>query len=171
MCEKTPKHVYRIDEIKRRFPNARVVAMVRDGRDVACSIKKRTGSLDGGIQRWRQDNTELLKHENDDHVHRVRYEDLIQDKEGTMAGVLAFLGQQYTDEVFGFYKKNYNWFGVQPAKETDGVGEQSHVMRRSWQMSQPIHDRRGIWRESLSEQEAKRFEAQCADLMRHFGYL
>jgi len=171
VCEKTPKHVYRIDEIKRRFPNARFVAMVRDGRDVACSIKKRTGSLDGGIQRWRQDNTELLKHENDDHVHRVRYEDLIQDKEGTMAGVLAFLGQQYTDEVFGFYKKNYNWFGVQPAKETDGVGEQSHVMRRSWQMSQPIHDRRGIWRESLSEQEAKRFEAQCADLMRHFGYL
>ncbi|WP_370184307.1 sulfotransferase [Alloalcanivorax sp.] len=171
VCERTPKHVYRIDEIKRRFPNARVVAMVRDGRDVACSIKKRTGSLDGGIQRWRQDNTELLKHENDDHVHRVRYEDLIQDKEGTMAGVLAFLGQQYTDEVFGFYKKNYNWFGVQPAKETDGVGEQSHVMRRSWQMSQPIHDRRGIWRESLSEQEAKRFEAQCADLMRHFGYL
>ena len=170
VCEKTPRHVYRIDEIKRRFPNARFVAMVRDGRDVACSIKKRSGSLEGGIKRWREDNTELLKHENDDHVHRVRYEDLIEDKEGTMAGVLAFLGQEYTDEVFGFYKKNYNWFGVEPAKEADGVGEQSHVMRRSWQMSQPIHDRRGIWRESLSEQEAKRLEEQCADLMRHFGY-
>ncbi len=171
ICEKTPKHLYRIDAIKRRFPNARFVAMVRDGRDVTCSIKKRTGVFDDGVKRWLQDNTWLLKHEQDSTLYQVRYEDLIEDKEGTMARVLAFLGETYTEEVFDFYKKDYNWFGVEPTQETDGVGEQSHMMRRSWQMRQPIHDRRGIWKEALSEQELESFDQSCGDLMRRFGYL
>ena len=54
--EKTPRHIYRVGEILRYFPEGKVVLMLRDGRDVACSIRDRYGSLEAGVSRWMEDN-------------------------------------------------------------------------------------------------------------------
>ncbi|WP_228462136.1 sulfotransferase [Alloalcanivorax profundimaris] len=170
LCEKTPRHLYRIDEIARRFPQARFVAMIRDGRDVAWSLKKRSGSFQDGVHRWRDDNRALLAQQQRDNLHLVRYEDLIEDPEATLRSVLEFLGEPYDPAVLEFHKKDYQWFGVRDARDTDGLGEHNHLLRRSWQMSQPLHDRRGQWRGHLDDQELAYLHDQCGDLMAHFGY-
>jgi hypothetical protein len=41
--EATPTHVLYMEEIKRAFPNARIVHVIRDGRDSALSIHKHNG--------------------------------------------------------------------------------------------------------------------------------
>src|SRR4051794_8815311 len=42
-AEKTPGNVVRFDFVRRHFPNARFVHIIRDGRDVVCSFRE---------QRW-----------------------------------------------------------------------------------------------------------------------
>ncbi|MBM7332279.1 MAG: sulfotransferase [Alcanivorax sp.] len=170
VCEKTPRHLYRIDEILERFPRARFVALVRDGRDVAWSLKKRTGSFEEGVRRWRDDNQELIAQQGRGSLHLVRYEDLIEDPESTMGAVLAFLGEPYDPAVLEFHKKDYQWFDVRDAHETDGQGEDNHMIRRAWQMNQPLHDRRGLWKGNLSDEELSHLREECGDLMEHFGY-
>jgi hypothetical protein len=54
--EKTLKHILHIGRILKWCPDAKIVLLMRDGRDVAYSIKKRTGSLEEGIRRWQEDN-------------------------------------------------------------------------------------------------------------------
>jgi len=51
--EKTPAHIHRMGKILRICPDAKIICMLRDGRDVACSFKAR-GSFSEGIRRWTQ---------------------------------------------------------------------------------------------------------------------
>ena len=157
--------------MKKVFPNAKFVAMSRASKDVVSSLKNRSGSFDGGVQRWISDNKALLENINKDFVYLVRYEDLVTQKEDTMKKVFSFLELGYSNEIFSFYKKGYEWFGVKGAKETDGKGEEKHLQRRSWQMTQPIHDRRGIWRKSLTDKEANIVDIKTQRIMSELGYL
>ncbi len=99
LCERTPRHVHRIDEIARRFPRARFIAMVRDGRDVIGSLKESTGCFEDALRRWRDDNRALVAQRKRGTLYLVRYEDLIADPETTLHGVLDFLGEPYDPAV------------------------------------------------------------------------
>lgn len=173
VCEKTPRHVHKIKEMKERFPNARFVAMVRAGKDNVASLKKRMistlgsekSSLKYGVERWINDNETLLSLLDKDFLHVVKYEDLVTKKEFVMKEVLSFLDLEYTDDVFDFYKKGYQWFGVKDAKETTGEEGYRHLQLRAWQMTQPIKDNRGAWQKILSEKEARLVEERTKPLM------
>ena len=59
--EKTPDHVYRIQDAFDSFTDAHVVVMVRDGRDVVASLLKRgTYSVRGACSRWSSSLTASL---------------------------------------------------------------------------------------------------------------
>ncbi|WP_162619613.1 sulfotransferase [Salinicola peritrichatus] len=170
VCEKTPRHVYKIREIKEKFPNAKIIAMIRDSKDVVSSLKKRSGNFEHSVQRWISDNKALLEFKNESWIKLVKYEDLVTKKESAVHEILTFLGLPYTDEVFDFHKKDYKWFGVEDAKETDGRGEHNHISLRSWQMTQPIHDNRGVWKKGLSKKEAAIVDAKCKNLEKNLEF-
>ena len=54
--EKTPRHILYIGKILDWLPSAKIILILRDGRDVAYSFQKRKGSLKYGIGRWCEDN-------------------------------------------------------------------------------------------------------------------
>ncbi|MFN2297657.1 MAG: sulfotransferase family protein, partial [Anaerolineales bacterium] len=54
--EKTPKHIYHVENILGWCPDAQILVVIRDGRDVAYSFRSRTGDLQEGIQLWVDDN-------------------------------------------------------------------------------------------------------------------
>ena len=54
--EKTPRHIRVIDEILKWSPESKIILIVRDGRDVACSMRDRYGDIKTGIERWVRDN-------------------------------------------------------------------------------------------------------------------
>ena len=64
LVEKTPRHLYRLDLIRKLVHGAKFVITVRDGRDVAASFIKRVGNADVGIRRWLLE-TEISLHEKD----------------------------------------------------------------------------------------------------------
>jgi len=79
--EKSPYHIHYLDKILEIAPKAKIIVMLRDGRDVACSIKARTGSLNHGLKQWLTTCGILSTCFNDSRVKVVKLENLTCDPE------------------------------------------------------------------------------------------
>jgi hypothetical protein len=95
--EKTPMHCYRLQEIAAVYPDAWVVHLLRDGRDVARSIAQvpffRVPDPADAVELWRRVVAAVRR--DTGFVRRfreVRYEDLHADPIGELKGVLAWVG-------------------------------------------------------------------------------
>ncbi|PSO85475.1 MAG: hypothetical protein BRC45_04015 [Cyanobacteria bacterium QS_5_48_63] len=77
-AEKTPRHILHLPKIFFCYPNCRVIIMLRDGRDVAFSIKDRTGNVEQGISRWVNDNLAGFPYWDDTRVKVIKYKNLVK---------------------------------------------------------------------------------------------
>jgi len=160
--EKTPKHILHIDNILKHRPNAKVLLIIRDGRDVACSLQKRHGSLEFGIRQWVQRNTEGKKYWNHPNVRVVKYESLISDFEKTMREVLTFLGEDYEPAIKDYYKS------PQKIEKPASEGKNSQDFQ-TWKVNQPVFDTRGKWK-NLSEADQALIRQIGGELLAELGY-
>lgn len=165
--EKTPIHIHRIDRIFKNRPNAKVVIIIRDGRDVADSIRARKGSLEEGVKRWVVDNVAGEKWWSDPRVMKVKYENLIEDFQGQAKKVLDFLGEDYSEDVADYHQKlRHPMDAVCP----ETVANQDHLKYRMWQVSQPLFDGRGRWVSNFSESDKVVFKAMAGEMLIRYGY-
>lgn len=165
--EKTPIHIRRIDRIFRSRPSAKVIIIIRDGRDVADSIRARKGSLEEGIKRWVKDNSAGEKWWSDPRVMKIYYEDLVKDFQGEIKNVLQFLGEDYDEGVVNYHQKLHHPMGA-VCPET--VANQDHLKYRMWQVSQPLFDGRGRWVNNFSEEDKRMFKAMAGEMLIRYGY-
>jgi protein-tyrosine sulfotransferase len=80
------------------FPEARLIILIRDGRSVVQSAMDSFGwELDRAAREWASAAEVIRRFEGrhrqlTDRYLKVRYEDLLEDLEGSMLGILSFLG-------------------------------------------------------------------------------
>jgi len=113
-AEKTPRNIGHIATIFRCFPGARFVHVLRDGRDVACSLRThprhkvvdgRMKPLDtwkpiaGCARRWAHDIEGSRRWWGDPRFHTVRYEELVQNPRPTLERLMAFLGEDWDEAM------------------------------------------------------------------------
>ena len=143
--EKTPEHTGHLGRIRQVFPEAKVVFIYRDGRDVAVSLSQMPWmhcDLYAGFVIWLY-YYRILKREQERgscDTCFVRYEDLVSKPAQELERVLAFLGVPFESEV------------------AEGYGNQEGVPRRelAWKARalEPIGtDRIGVWRRELSKRQ------------------
>lgn len=111
-AEKTPRNISRIRAIFRHFPDARFVHVLRDGRDVACSLRTHprhrveNGKLvpldtwkpiAGCARRWREDIEGSRRFWGDPRFHTVRYEDLVLNPRPVLERLMVFLGEPWDE--------------------------------------------------------------------------
>ena len=101
VVEKSPVHVERLREIVAVYPDAWVVHLVRDGRDVALSMSRvpffKVPDLGAAAKMW-QRAVDAVR-ENQGAVPRfrdVRYEELVADASGVMRELWAWVGLEET---------------------------------------------------------------------------
>ena len=97
VVEKTPVHVERLDEIAAVYPDAWIVHLVRDGRDVARSMTEVPffGVADTAAAAALWDRALTSVRRSEDAVRRfrdVRYESLVADPIGTMRDLWTWVG-------------------------------------------------------------------------------
>jgi protein-tyrosine sulfotransferase len=109
--EKTPRNVQRFGFVRRRFPHAKLVHIVRDGRDVVCSLRREPfAKLDEApwnsvaaarrcAVQWRTSVKAGLRFRGDPAYYELRYEDLVHEPEATLQALLKFLGVPWDDCV------------------------------------------------------------------------
>ena len=160
--EKTPQHVLRLEFLMRRFPNARFLHVVRDGRDCYVSAKGHSGipqtSSAGRFARyWARCVDAPLRLEGHPALETVRYEDFVRSAPHELDRVMRFLSLrsetgQLDPARFGSHKR--------------GRRDEFHLLRS------PVSDLRvGRWKEELTARKKADFERVARPQLTAYGYL
>jgi hypothetical protein len=167
-AEKTPRHIYAIPELLHCRPQARIVIILRDGRDVAYSLWKKGESLQAGIERWVDNNRRGQAFWNHPNVYTLRYEDLIENFEPTLRKLLAFLGEEYEDQLARFHEVPKFYYAEKIEKTPDEGGSYHHT-HRNWQINQKLFDGRGRWK-ALDNEQKQVIKEVAGDMLIEYGY-
>jgi hypothetical protein len=159
--EKTPRHLLMVEALWRHWPDAFVVRIVRDPRDVALSLARMPFAKDSVVGNLvRIDQDERASHErieSDARAMTLRYEDLVTQPERELRRVCAFIGEAYeprmldSRETAGAVAAEHEWWkaAVAGPLNSDSVGR--------WQREMPF--------------DTRRFAAlHLADYLRRHGY-
>ena len=166
--EKTPKHIFSIPLLRQLFPGCKFIIILRDGRDVACSIEARYGSLEEGIRRWIEDNRAGEPYWKDADVHVLKYEDLVENFSDTIRAALAFSGEEFEDQVLRSHEKPKYFYSKKIEKPPDTT-QAHHDQYRNWQINQKLFDGRGKWKQ-LSEEKKAIIKEAAGGMLIDYGY-
>ncbi len=161
--EKTPFHLLRIPLILRSFPDARIVCIVRDGRDVVRSILGAPWTAHRSLRRqaWKWTRCARLARrflrDYPQQFEVIRYEDLVRDPEMVLRRVNAFLGVDFD------------------AAQLDAGGSSPAVPahERSWKanaVERPDESRISAWQQHVTEAERLIMNSMMGAELRTFGY-
>jgi hypothetical protein len=145
--------------------------MMRDGRDVAVSIRRRRGILNAGLELW-LDAANAVRHwKNDNRLKIVRYENLIESPEKCIEEILAFLKMEGEPEKL-LRTDVYVEFrgGVKDADQELPVNNE-HLMRRREQINQDIYDDRGRWITEMTDDDKDYVRRVAGKTLAEWGYL
>ncbi|HET8600730.1 MAG TPA: sulfotransferase [Segeticoccus sp.] len=135
-ADKSPRYALSIDFLCRVFPDAQFVHVIRDGRDVAVSHRKRFGYWSGlkSTVKWPRYIATARAAAADlpsDRYLEIRYEDLVGDTEPALRRLFGFLGEEWDPSVLNFDKQRHDVPDRyhRQAKERRGRGEDASVYR------------------------------------------
>ena len=148
--DKTPAYLHALDELLAVWPDARIVVLVRDARDVALSIVPLPFGPNNAYAagRWWARGVRRgldAERRHPEQVLTLRYEDLVADPEGQVRRVCARLGLGYNSEMLAIEESDptkiiqdqASWFTQISAGITaTGAGR--------WERELPLADRRTI---------------------------
>ena len=115
--DKTPSFFRKLDLWLELFPNARVVHIVRDGRDVFLSWRamdstRRNGAVMAIEWKHKVDQIqESLRRYAPNSSIEVQYEELISEPRATLQKICDFCGIAFEEQMLEFYKKSDRYIG------------------------------------------------------------
>lgn len=168
--EKTPRYVRYLPLLQSLFPNARVVQLIRDGRDVALSTLEwaRPDRGPGRFRLWQENPLAVCALSWHWHVtsgrrdgrklgdlySEVRYEDVVAEPEPTLAALSAQLELPFAGEMLNFHRGR--------TRHESGLSAKA-----AWLPATPgLRD----WRSQLSPADLELFDALAGDLLSLLGY-
>lgn len=168
--EKSPANVTRLKYIWRHFPKAKFIHMIRDGRDVVCSIDSQhkrlraqavevtARTLDERIRLWKSHVSAGMRWRGDRRYLEVKYEDLVQAPRKAMETVLGFLEEAWSDNVLRAY-------------EIQRIHPHIANEQGTPEVRMPIFGTSvGRWRTELSEDDAQRCWRKAGPFLESLGY-
>lgn len=139
----------RFDLLRRIWPDARFILLLRDPRDVArsCIGMGWVGNVWNGadywtsvMERWNQMRDRVSEKD----VCIVRYESLVRSPEDSLSKICEFFGTKFDEQMLRFHEtSSYSKVDAQLAEQ---------------------------WRTKLSRREIELVESKCRPLMEQYGY-
>jgi hypothetical protein len=161
-AEKTPDHILHVREIRREWPRAVVIRIVRDPRDVAVSMQQLMWTSGRSIL----ENAELWAdwHDRampffaaDRRSYTLRFEDLVMNPQTELQRLCRMIEEPYEPGML----------------DTSQSAKQVASKKEPWKasVSGSIDSSRAFnWRTHVSASEAEAIAARCGRGMRAFGY-
>lgn len=182
VVEKNPRNALRIPYILSVFPNAKFIHIIRDGRDVTCSLLPGIGGKEWNHARpdnwlelskfsalkrcaltWQEiilTADRDLKDLTSTSKHLIKYEDLLNNTWSETFRLFNFLELKITPKIKTFIDKIQN-----ETKHFYHAEKQVHWYR-------PNHSVRiGRWRENLTPDEQREVFNLIEDTLNYFGYI
>jgi hypothetical protein len=166
--EKTPRHIRNIEKILKWSPKSKIILVIRDGRDVACSMKKRYGDIKTGVERWVRDNEEGQKYWGHERVLLTKHEDFVRITKKEVKKYMKFIDENFRTNLLKYHESEENFYSDEVKKPED-VSE-NHEKYRNWQINQSIFDGSGRWKNETSNQDKKVVKEIVSDKLIEYGY-
>lgn len=162
--DKTPHYVGIVPELATVYPGAKLIHLIRDGRDVAISFvdaRFRGRPYHGARFEWTRAVRQGIAYRNSRYaaqILEVRYEDLVADLAGTVHRICDFLGETFEPGMLHFQERIEQSL---PARERHLHGK----------LTQPVSaDAAAVWRRKLSAMECFLMEASLHRDLDRLGY-
>jgi hypothetical protein len=177
--EKTPIYVKSMRKIERALPEARFVHVIRDGRDVALSIRDRAVKehpIDRIAERWvrritrAREQAKRLRH-----YEEIRYESLILETRPTLARLCEHLELPWDDALLDYHRQSAARL-EEMRRELPEAGQRTtlSVERRmathARTTEKPDPRRVSRWREGMDRSDRALFESIAGPLLAELGY-
>lgn len=161
--DKRPAYVRHIGVLRRLFPDAQFVHLVRDGRDCVASLLEMSWWPHGvrhAAATWAQaidHGRRAARSLPAGTYHELRYEALVSDPEAELRRLCAFLGEEYDPAM------------TEPSR----VAAQAVPRRKRWHArtrTELTADRFGSWRDRLMPADVALCEAVLGGRLAAYGY-
>lgn len=157
--DKTPYYVLHLDKLLDWWPDAQIIHIIRDGRDVALSMFARRHDFRAYnaycvAKQWQQyveSGHEAGRLLPPSQYLELRYEDMIGDQKTTLQKICDFLGEAYSDELLD-YKKS-------------GEAGKTPLLQKPIQKSN-----RDKWKQDMPPWQIRVFESAAGDTLKKFDY-
>jgi Sulfotransferase family len=177
--DKTPLYAHHLDVIERVLPEARFIHLIRDGRDVTCSVRHLWFAPGRTIEaialNWRQSVLRCRQlGQGVRHYMEVRYEALVREPWSTLPEICRFLELEYDPALQRYHERSAARLAEhRTRKNPDGSILITHAQRvhnQRFVMQPPTNERIGRWQTDLSPSEQSRFASAAGDLLAQLGY-
>jgi len=177
--DKTPMYCLHVSSIEAVLPEARFVHIIRDGRDVALSLREMWfspgHSMEAQADHWRSCvSTARQQGAACQHYMEVRFEELIEHTEGVLRSLCEFIDLPYSPEMLAYHLRTPGRLEEhRDRRRTDGSVLVSHAARLRQQAAvtlPPQASRIDTWKQRMSGDERHRFEAIAGPLLLELGY-
>jgi hypothetical protein len=171
--DKTPGHAVRMPRIARVLPEARFIHLIRDGRDVTLSRRRRASDpapVAKHAKRWQaRIRSTRRRARRIDHYVEERYEELVTAPEPVLRRICEFIELDYDSAMLSYHEHA----GERLKEIANPLGR----MTGEWRLAAhalaaepPKPDRIGAWREAMTADEIAEFEAAAGGMLRELGY-
>ncbi|HYP54254.1 MAG TPA: sulfotransferase [Pyrinomonadaceae bacterium] len=176
--DKTPAYCLHMDKIEEVLPEARFVHIIRDGRDVALSLRGLWFSPGDSIEEraglwrsWILTARRLGKRRR--HYTEVRYEDLIADAPAVLRKICDFVGLTYDRRMESYYESSPERLDEVNTMYRDGsllITKEERLYNQRFATRPPEPSRVFRWRGEMDADSRTRFTAVAGDLLAELGY-
>lgn len=157
--DKTPYYVLHIPKLLEWWPDAQIIHIIRDGRDVALSMFTRRHDFGAynayhAAKLWEQyvETGHTLGHAVPKGQYlELRYEDMLTDQRTALQTICAFLGESYSDDLLE-YKKS-------------GEAGKTPLLQKPIQK-----ENKDKWKSAMTPRQIHVFESAAAATLEKFGY-
>lgn len=160
-AEKTPNHLLHLPALRKCYPDAPIMRIVRDPRDSALSMRKLPWASPSVIANgylwasWFEASQPFF--ERDPMTLTVRYEDLVENPLATLTTICSFVGEGFESGMLENHKHGHS---VASPNET-------------WKATNtaPLDSSRtGLWQRELDAKTQRALGSICQDGIAAFGY-
>lgn len=177
--DKTPGYVLHITDIAEALPEAHVIHIIRDGRDVTLSWRQHWFAPSQEIkvlaEHWRHHVMEGRQQGSRcRHYLEVRYEALVRNPADVLEEVCAFLELPYMDQLERYHETAMDRLQEHGGRRSrDGslvISREERLRQQRLVAHPPDASRICAWKETMTADEKTAFDAAAGELLCALGY-
>lgn len=177
--DKTPLYCLHLEAIERLLPEAHFIHLIRDGRDVALSLRQTWFAPGRDIEtlagHWHACvTTARTQGARSARYLEVRFEDLVRDHEGALRHICEFVDLDFDARMLAYHERVPDRFTEHRERVgTDGrviFTREARLRQQALTAHPPQTSRAGAWVRDMSADEQRRFEQVAGALLVELGY-